>query len=167
MILSYDIEKFDAFSVGQRIQEKRIEKKIKAIDMANALEISKDQYSRIENGRSICSTEKLFQISQYLNVSSDYLLYGKEQKDLLSQINLILEIAMILGCCGIVFWMMNDFTQTGILPLLLGNTAGNLILAYCILMIFYYRNRRGLENDICDIRKAESCVGRCGLEWNL
>lgn len=91
MILSYDIEKFDAFSVSQRIQEKRIEKKIKAIDMANALEISKDQYSRIENGRSICSTEKLFQISQYLNVSSDYLLYGKEQKDLLSQINLILS----------------------------------------------------------------------------
>ena len=48
MILSYDIEKFDAFSVSQRIQEKRIEKKIKAIDMANALEINKDQYSRIE-----------------------------------------------------------------------------------------------------------------------
>ena len=65
----------------------------------------------------------------------EYLATVKERKAILN--NARVEIAMILGCCGIVFWMMNDFTQTGILPLLLGNTAGNLLLAYCILMIFY------------------------------
>lgn len=65
----------------------------------------------------------------------EYLATVKERKAILN--NARVEIAMILGCCGIVFWMMNDFTQTGILPLLLSNTAGNLILAYCILMIFY------------------------------
>ena len=44
---------------------------------------------------------------------------------------------MIIGCCGLVFLMMNDFTQAGILTVLLASTAGNLILVYCILMILY------------------------------
>lgn len=65
----------------------------------------------------------------------EYLAAAKERKAILN--NARIEIAMIIGCCGVVFWMMNDFTQTGILAVLLGNTPGNMILVYCILMVLY------------------------------
>lgn len=65
----------------------------------------------------------------------EYLATVKERKAILN--NARIEIAMIIGCSGLVFWMMNDFTQAGILSLLLGSMVGNLILVYCILMIFY------------------------------
>ena len=65
----------------------------------------------------------------------EYLATVKERKAILN--NARIEIAMIIGCCGLVFWMMNDFTQAGILTVLLASTAGNLILVYCILMILY------------------------------
>lgn len=85
-MLKDSVEKMDCFAIGQRIQEVRIQKGIKAIDMAVALEMSKDQYSRIENGRSVCSTQKLCQISQYLDVSADYLLFGNRQEGIMEQI---------------------------------------------------------------------------------
>lgn len=78
------------WEIGQRIQEARLQKGIKAIDLALALGIGKDQYSRIENGRAICSTDKLYQISQYLEISIDYLLFGDKTSDMLLQINSIL-----------------------------------------------------------------------------
>ena len=65
----------------------------------------------------------------------EYLAAAKERKAILN--NARIEIAMIIGCCGVVLWMMNDFTQTGILAVLFGNTAGNMILVYCILMVLY------------------------------
>ena len=65
----------------------------------------------------------------------EYLAAAKERKAILN--NARVEIAMIIGCSGIVFWMMNDFTQAGIMSVLLGSMAGNIILAYCILMLFY------------------------------
>ena len=65
----------------------------------------------------------------------EYLAAAKERKAILN--NARVEIAMIIGCSGIVFWMMNDFTQAGIMTVLLGSIAGNIILAYCILMLLY------------------------------
>lgn len=85
-MLKDSVQHLDSFAVGQRIQDTRIKKRIKAVDMAVALDISKDQYSRIENGRSVCSAQKLYQISQYLEVSADYLLFGNEPNGILSQI---------------------------------------------------------------------------------
>lgn len=67
-----------AIQIGQRIQSCRLEKTIKAIDLATAIGIGKDQLSRIENGRVVCTTENLFLIAQYLNVSFDFLLFGKD-----------------------------------------------------------------------------------------
>ena len=65
----------------------------------------------------------------------EYLAAAKERKAILN--NARIEIAMIIGCSGIVFWMMNDFTQAGIMSVLLGSMVGNIILAYCILMLLY------------------------------
>ena len=89
-MLKDNVKNLDNFALGQRIQETRIEKGIKAVDMAVALDMSKDQYSRIENGRSVCSTQKLYQIAQYLEVSADYLLFGAEQEGIMGQIYALL-----------------------------------------------------------------------------
>lgn len=90
-MLKDSVKSLDNFAVGQRIQEVRIQKGIKAVDMAVALDMSKDQYSRIENGRSVCSTQKLYQIAQYLEVSADYLLFGEEQTGIIAQISELLK----------------------------------------------------------------------------
>lgn len=90
-MLKDSVKSLDNFAVGQRIQDARIKKEIKAVDMAVALDMSKDQYSRIENGRSVCSTQKLYQIAQYLEVSADYLLFGEEQTGIIAQISELLK----------------------------------------------------------------------------
>jgi len=65
----------------------------------------------------------------------EYLAAVKERKSILN--NARIEIALIIACCGVVFWMINGFTQAGILAVLLGSTIGNVILLYCILMVRY------------------------------
>lgn len=72
--------------IGKRIQKKRIEKGIKAIDFSEAIGIGNNQLSRIENGKAVCRVEHLFVIAQYLNVSMDYLLYGNECNEMLSKL---------------------------------------------------------------------------------
>ena len=74
MIFPERIQEFDSFSMGQRIQDIRLQKGIKALDMAVQLDLSKDQYSRIERGTSICKITTLHKTAQYLEVSADYLL---------------------------------------------------------------------------------------------
>ena len=90
-MLKDSVKELDNFTLGQRIQEARIQKGIKALDMAVELNISKDQYSRIENGRSVCSTQKLYQIAQHLDVSVDYLLFGEQEEGLIAQICVLLS----------------------------------------------------------------------------
>ena len=50
----------------------------KAIDFADIIGIGKDQLSRIENGKVPCKMEYLFTISLTLEVSTDYLIFGKD-----------------------------------------------------------------------------------------
>lgn len=63
--------------IGQRIQEKRIEKGIAGVDMAAYLDITANSYSRIERGEVKCDLNKLFIICQLLDVSADYILFGR------------------------------------------------------------------------------------------
>ncbi len=62
--------------MGRRIKNKRKEKGYKAIDFADIIGVGKDQLSRIENGKLPCKTEYLFIMSQVLDVSVDYLMFG-------------------------------------------------------------------------------------------
>lgn len=64
-------------AIGKRIQNERKKKGFKAIEFADIIGIGKDQLSRIENGKVPCKVEYLFVIAQLLNVSTDYLLFGK------------------------------------------------------------------------------------------
>ena len=83
--------------IGQRIQEMRLDKNMKSIELATELGITRNQMSRIENGRANCTISQLFILLQILGGSADYILFGKkyereikitkEQKEVL--INLI------------------------------------------------------------------------------
>ena len=91
MIFPEPIQEFDLMQIGQRIQEVRNQKRIKAIDMAMQLDMSKNQYSRIECGESMCTTKVLYKLAQYLEVSADYLLYGRREDRYIVQIALLLQ----------------------------------------------------------------------------
>lgn len=91
MTFPENIQEFDSFSMGKRIQDIRLQKGIKALDMAVQVELSKDQYSRIERGTSICKITTLYKIAQYLEVSADYLLYGKADELYIDQIRICLK----------------------------------------------------------------------------
>lgn len=78
-------------SIGGRIQEARIAKGIMAKDFAGCLGIGKDQLSRIENGKTVCKLEHLYIITQYLDVSLEYLVYGKNEEVTIKEINELLK----------------------------------------------------------------------------
>lgn len=90
-IFTKEVKSLDSFALGQRIQDARICKGIKALDMAAQLDLSKDQYSRIECGTSMCKLSTLHKIAQYLEVSADYLLYGRDEDLYMSQICIYLK----------------------------------------------------------------------------
>lgn len=66
-------------AMGTRIREAREEAGMKQIDLATILAIGKNQMYRIESGLTPCKTEYLFEISQILSVSLDYLYFGENE----------------------------------------------------------------------------------------
>lgn len=66
-------------NMGKRIQTERKKKGFKAIDFADIIGIGKDQLSRIENGKAPCKTEYLYVMAQILQVSIDYIMFGKQE----------------------------------------------------------------------------------------
>lgn len=100
--------------------------------------IEHEKFKELVRNLEICSRYE----ANYAEVIKDsrsllreYLAAVKERKSILN--NARIEIAMILGCCGMVFWMVSGFTKDGIMTVLLGSMAGNVILLYCILMVLY------------------------------
>lgn len=94
MYCNKEVKLFDdktIVEIGKRIQQKRVEKGIKAIDFAEVIGIGNNQLSRIENGKAVCRVEHLFVIAQYLDVPVDYLLYGNicksNQRELLDTLS--------------------------------------------------------------------------------
>ena len=87
----YEIEEPDALDIGQRIQKIRRDKGIRGLDLAIWLDISKNQLSRIECGECLCTTKTLYKAAQYLEVSADYLLYGRKKSEYIDQISQLLQ----------------------------------------------------------------------------
>lgn len=76
-----EIREFDKnvqWEVGQRIQEARLTKGIAGVEVAAYLGIGKNQMSRIENGKANCTIPQLYVLSQLLDCSVDYLMFGKQ-----------------------------------------------------------------------------------------
>ena len=69
---------FDPVQFGERVQKIRELRGMKQIDIAILLGYASErQIQRIESGDSSCSIDKLFELTQILDISTDYLLYGK------------------------------------------------------------------------------------------
>ena len=68
-------------NVIQHIKQKRKEKGYTQEKMAELLNISYSNYSKIENGIVTPTLERLIDISQLLGVSLDYLVFGKINND--------------------------------------------------------------------------------------
>jgi transcriptional regulator with XRE-family HTH domain len=67
---------FQYKEMGTRIKVRRKELKIKQAELAEALEISNNHMSSIENGRQKSSLDTFIGICRCLNVTPDYLLLG-------------------------------------------------------------------------------------------
>ena len=96
--MSKEIREYDKnvqFEIGQRIQEMRIKEGLKSIDLATELGITKNQMSRIENGRANCTIPQLYIIAQILNCSVDYLFFKRDIQYSVEQINAINELIKV------------------------------------------------------------------------
>lgn len=69
--------KVDLTAIGKRIQNQRLSLGYTQQYVYEKLDISQNHYSRIENGRTGMSFEILLQLSELLNITTDYILTGK------------------------------------------------------------------------------------------
>lgn len=97
--MSKEIREYDKnvqFEIGQRIQEMRLDKNMKSIELATELGITRNQMSRIENGRANCTIQQIYIMSQIFEHSMDYIISGRknnqvneitnEQKDAITRL---------------------------------------------------------------------------------
>lgn len=71
---------YDKKTVGKRIQQMRKSRNMTQSVLAERLDYTKErQLQRIESGETACSVDKLMEIAQILEVSTDYLLFGVER----------------------------------------------------------------------------------------
>ena len=69
-----DIRKYDSKNVGLILKTLRQERKIGQNELAKQLELSNASISYWENGKQEPSASALFKLSQFFNVSVDYIL---------------------------------------------------------------------------------------------
>ena len=96
--MNKEIREYDKnvqFEIGQRIQEMRLDKNMKSIELATELGITRNQMSRIENGRANCTVPQLYIIAQILNCSVDYLFFKRDTQYSVEQINAINELIKV------------------------------------------------------------------------
>ena len=68
---------YDKNVVGARIKDARRKRGMTQGNLAEKLDYTTErQLQRIENGETSCSVDKLMEISQILEVSTDYILFG-------------------------------------------------------------------------------------------
>lgn len=78
--------------IGQQIAKARKQKHYKAVELAEAIGIGKDQYSKIENGRVTCTIDNLFLLAQYLDLDVQFLLFGTKRDERINPINKKIEM---------------------------------------------------------------------------
>ena len=64
-----------------RLREVREDKDLKQKDLAKILNVSQQQYSRYETGLNQMTYEQLIILSEYYNVSIDYILYNTDVRE--------------------------------------------------------------------------------------
>lgn len=75
------VQYYDKVAVGARIKQLRRDKKLTQSKLSECLDYTNErQLQRIENGETACSIDKLMEIAQILDSSTDFLLFGAERK---------------------------------------------------------------------------------------
>lgn len=75
-----NVQYYDKKAVGARIKKIRKSRNITQSKLSEYLDYTSErQLQRIESGETACSVDKLMEIAQILNTSTDFLLFGKEQ----------------------------------------------------------------------------------------
>ena len=75
------IQYYNREYVGERIKKLRKERDLTQNQLSEMLDYTSErQLQRIENGETGCTIDKLMEIAQILNVSTDYLLFGTEYR---------------------------------------------------------------------------------------
>lgn len=69
--------KYDMKQIGDRIRQLRMKRGLTQEKAAEALEIDRSFYSRIEAGKKGCSVDLFIQLSALYDVSLDYLILGR------------------------------------------------------------------------------------------
>lgn len=64
-------------SIGERILELRKQQNISQIDLANAMDVSRQAVSKWESDKSSPDTIKLIKLAEYLNTEVEYLATGR------------------------------------------------------------------------------------------
>ena len=98
--------------------------------------IEHEKFKELVRNLEICSRYEANYaeiIKDSRSLIQEYSAYSQERKSIIN--NARIEILMIVGCCGLVFWMVDDFSAKGIMSVLLGTTAGNVLLLYCVAML--------------------------------
>ena len=70
--------KYDMKQIGDRIRQLRMKRGLTQEKAAEALEIDRSFYSRIESGKKGCSVDLFIQLSALYDVSLDYLILGRD-----------------------------------------------------------------------------------------
>lgn len=72
---------YDKEAVGARIKQLRKNRNLTQSEMSEYLDYTNErQLQRIENGETACSVDKLMEIAQILDSSTDFLLFGVAEK---------------------------------------------------------------------------------------
>lgn len=69
---------YDAEKIGERIQELRKENNITQENLAYKLGVTAHHLGRIEKGKKGTSVDLLMDVSEYFDISTDYLLFGRK-----------------------------------------------------------------------------------------
>jgi len=71
-------------NLGERVKNKRIDLGMKQTELAQKIGISSGAMSGIESGKKDVSRETIAKISKALEISTDYIIFGKEEAEKIS-----------------------------------------------------------------------------------
>ncbi|MBR5572383.1 MAG: helix-turn-helix transcriptional regulator [Oscillospiraceae bacterium] len=71
----------DLVEIGKRIQMRRKQQGMTQEQLADKMDVSIQMVSNLERGNKAIRIENLIKLSQILNISTDYILTGKETTD--------------------------------------------------------------------------------------
>ena len=84
MQMEVSMQYYDKKDVGERIKVLRKRKHLTQSELSECLDYTNErQLQRIESGETACSVDKLMEVAQILETSTDFLLFGIEKETII------------------------------------------------------------------------------------